>query len=174
MHSIYGFRYGKIARIPGLARKSLRAWMSRRPASLYADGRNFGKNSTFLDIILIIQKGSVKGQLRKPQTMKARDKMSRELKLISKTATQETRNYTMLTPEKRHRHFRNVMASVLQDAHDTWGEIWNEFQGQVTEGVMVNPEAERGHFVPKCGWPEFLEKMWILKHYLDYAKRFCE
>jgi hypothetical protein len=38
---------------------------------------------------------------------------------------------------------------------------------------MVTPEAEKG-FRPKCGWPEFLEKMWVLRHYLDYAKRYSE
>jgi hypothetical protein len=27
---------------------------------------------------------------------------------------------------------------------------------------------------PECGWPEFLEKMWLLRHYLDYAKRLSE
>ena len=100
--------------------------------------------------------------------------MSRELKLISNEALQEKQSNTMLTPEKRLRHFRNILASVLGDAQDTWGDIWEALQGQVTEGVMVLPEAEKGRFIPKCGWPEFLEKMWILKHYLDYAKRFCE
>lgn len=73
----------------------------------------------------------------------------------------------------RLRHFQNVTGSVLQNALDSWGDIWQEFQGTVTYGQLVTPEAERG-FKPKCGWPEFLEKMWLLKHYLDYAKKFCE
>lgn len=100
--------------------------------------------------------------------------MSKELKLISNVAPREKRSHAMLTPEKRLIHFRNILASVLGDAQDTWGDIWEALQGQVTEGVMVLPETEKGQFIPKCGWPEFLEKMWILKHYLDYAKRFCE
>jgi hypothetical protein len=37
---------------------------------------------------------------------------------------------------------------------------------------MVTPEMEEG-FKPACGWPEFLEKLWLLKHYLDYIHRFC-
>ncbi|MDY0041431.1 MAG: hypothetical protein RBS57_14060, partial [Desulforhabdus sp.] len=61
--------------------------------------------------------------------------------------------------------------AVLQDAQTTWGEIWKELQGEVTDGCMVLPQAENG-FNPRCGWPEFLEKMWLLKHYLDYASRF--
>jgi hypothetical protein len=36
---------------------------------------------------------------------------------------------------------------------------------------MILPDAERG-FVPECGWPEFLEKIWLLRHYVDYTKRF--
>lgn len=69
------------------------------------------------------------------------------------------------------KHFRSVAGVVLQDAQDTWAELWKELQGKVTDGVMILPQAEGG-FNPDCGWPEFLEKMWRLKHYLDYARRF--
>ncbi len=81
--------------------------------------------------------------------------------------------YPLPVPDQRLKNFRAVMGVVLDDAQKTWGEIWKEFQGQVTEGVLVLPEAEQG-FKPPCGWPEFLEKMWLLKHYLDYAKRFAD
>lgn len=62
---------------------------------------------------------------------------------------------------------------MLQDALDSWGEIWDQLQGSITHGVMVVPEAEK-NFEPECGWPEFLEKMWVLRHHLDHAKRICE
>ena len=75
--------------------------------------------------------------------------------------------------EKKLLHFRNVSVSVLQDALDTWGEIWDQLQGTITHGVMIVPEAEK-NFEPECGWPQFLEKMWLLRHYLDYARRFCD
>jgi hypothetical protein len=68
------------------------------------------------------------------------------------------------------RLLQNVAGVVLQDAQNVWAELWNEFQGVVTDGIMILPEVENG-FKPQCGWPEFLEKMWCLKHYLDYAKR---
>lgn len=97
--------------------------------------------------------------------------MSRQLKVISHG---EIHTHSMLTPEKRFRHFRNIVSSVLQDAEDMWGKIWDEFQGSVTDGVMILPEAERGEFIPGDGWPRLLENMWELKHYLDYAKRFCD
>jgi len=70
-------------------------------------------------------------------------------------------------------HLRNVNGALLQDALDTWGELWDQFQGSLTNGVMIVPEAEK-NFEPKCGWPEFLEKMWLLRHYIDHAKRICD
>lgn len=75
--------------------------------------------------------------------------------------------------EKQLRHFRNVNNSLLQDAVESWGEIWDQLQGTITHGVMVVPEAEK-NFEPECGWPEFLEKMWVLRRHIDHAKRFCE
>lgn len=76
-------------------------------------------------------------------------------------------------PQKQLRHFRNISGSLVQNALDTWGEIWDQLQGSLTHGVMVVPEMEK-NFEPECGWPEFLEKMWLLRHYLDQTKRFCE
>lgn len=97
--------------------------------------------------------------------------MSRQFKVIS---NREINTHSVITQDKRIKHFRNIMSSVLQDAQDKWGYIWDEFQGNVTDGVMVLPEAEEGRFIPKNGWPKLLENLWELKHYLDYAKRFCE
>lgn len=78
-----------------------------------------------------------------------------------------------VSPETQMRHFREVNASLLQGALDTWGEIWDQMQGSLTHGVMIVPEAAK-NFEPECGWPEFLEKMWTLRHYLDHAKRFSD
>ncbi len=75
--------------------------------------------------------------------------------------------------EDQRRHFRNVCGSLLQDALDEWGEVWDQFQGSLTHGAMIVPEMEK-NFVPECGWPEFLERLWLLRHYIDHAKRFCE
>jgi hypothetical protein len=99
--------------------------------------------------------------------------MPRQLKVITNSGEDEQHTYKVVLPEEMLRHFRTVTGSVLKDALNTWGDIWNEFQGSVTDGVMISPEAEKG-FNPRCGWPEFLEKMWLLKHYLDYTKRFCD
>lgn len=96
--------------------------------------------------------------------------MPRHFKILSAQA-ESTRE--ILTTDEKLRHFRNVSSSVLKEAQEVWGDIWDQFQGSVTHGFMVTPEADKG-FRPECGWPEFLEKMWLLKHYLDYAKRHCD
>ena len=69
------------------------------------------------------------------------------------------------------KHFRNVTGSVTQDAMNVWSEIWGELQEGVHDGVAIAPEANEG-FKPSCGWPEFMEKMWLLRHYLDFMDRF--
>jgi len=75
-------------------------------------------------------------------------------------------------PERVLKDFRYVVGSVNDSALNVWAELWKELQGSVTPGGLVAPEMEEG-FKPSCGWPEFLEKFWLLKHYLDYTRRFC-
>jgi len=70
-------------------------------------------------------------------------------------------------------HLLKVAGSISQDANKVWAEMWSEYKHLVTGGGMVAPEAA-AHFVPQCGWPEFLEKFWLLKHYLDSIQRICE
>jgi hypothetical protein len=52
-----------------------------------------------------------------------------------------------------------------------WSDIWGELENDVAIGVAVSPEDEKG-FTPSCGWPEFLEKMWVLRQNLDFLARF--
>jgi hypothetical protein len=70
-------------------------------------------------------------------------------------------------------HLLKVAGSVSQDANEVWTEIWGEFRRLVTGNGMVVPEAAE-QFVPACGWPEFLEKFWLMKHYLDSIQRICD
>ena len=76
------------------------------------------------------------------------------------------------TPLFQLEHLLKVSGSVAQDANKVWAEIWSELK-QMTAGGVVVPEARKG-FVPACGWPEFLEKFWLLKHYLDSIQRICD
>jgi len=80
---------------------------------------------------------------------------------------------TSVSGDRALRNFRYVVASVNDSALAVWAELWNELRGSVTTNGTVTPEMEEG-FKPACGWPEFLEKLWLLKHYLDYIHRFCK
>lgn len=77
------------------------------------------------------------------------------------------------TPLYQLEHLLKVSGSVAQDANKVWAEIWGELKQMTTGGGMVVPDAKQG-FVPACGWPEFMEKFWLLKHYLDSIQRICD
>lgn len=70
------------------------------------------------------------------------------------------------------KNVRYVIGSVNEDALKVWAELWEQLHDGVTPDGMVLPQMQQG-FTPACGWPEFLEKFWLLKHYLDYVHRFC-
>lgn len=70
-------------------------------------------------------------------------------------------------------HLLKVAASVNRDAMDVWAQLWGEFKPHVTSSGTVLPSMEKG-FVPTCGWPEFLERLLLLKHYLDSVSRVCQ
>jgi hypothetical protein len=69
------------------------------------------------------------------------------------------------------RHIRAVTASLLRGAVLEWDEVWRELREHVGRGPNVRPGAAEG-FVPSRGWPEFLERVWMLRHHLDSAMRF--
>jgi hypothetical protein len=75
--------------------------------------------------------------------------------------------------DRRLKHLRYVIAVVNDEAVKTWNDLWAELQPGVTPGGLVLPAMDKG-FKPSCGWAEFLEKFWLLKHYLDYTHRSCE
>lgn len=77
------------------------------------------------------------------------------------------------SPDRALKNFRYIVASVNDDAAKVWAELWNELREGVTPGGMVLKEMSHG-FTPSCGWAEFLEKFWLLKHYIDYIHRFCD
>jgi hypothetical protein len=74
-------------------------------------------------------------------------------------------------PQMELAHFRNVTSNVVQDALNAWSDIWGELDGNVACGAAVTPEDDKG-FTPSCGWPAFLEKMWVLRQNLDFLARF--
>ncbi len=66
-----------------------------------------------------------------------------------------------------------VVGRVLDSAQGVWADLWAELKPGVTPAGMVLPCMQHG-FTPSCGWPEFLEKFWLLKHYLDCSGRMCQ
>jgi len=77
------------------------------------------------------------------------------------------------TPLVHLEHLLRVAGSVAQDANRTWADIWGDLKRCTTLNGAITPEAEKG-FVPSCGWPEFLERFWLLKHYIDSIGRVCD
>jgi hypothetical protein len=74
----------------------------------------------------------------------------------------------------RIRHFRGVAAGVLVDAEKVWEEISYACQDprtceEILEGVEYPTER-----APSCGWPEFMEKLHLLGHYIHYTRRLCD
>ena len=75
------------------------------------------------------------------------------------------------SPQVELTQFRSVTGGVVQDALSVWADLWGELENGVACGAVIDPEAEKG-FQPSCGWPEFLEKMWVLRHHLEFVARF--
>jgi len=109
--------------------------------------------------------------------------MNQSLKLLKFDGEQSRTIAQATSPEVEFKHFQNVVGNVTQDALNTWDEIWGELQHAAHSGVMIVPEAleelpggdpeSAGPVLkPSCGWPEFMEKMWLLRHYLDFLARF--
>lgn len=76
------------------------------------------------------------------------------------------------SPLTEMEHLLKVAASITQDANDVWTDIWTQVKPLTASEGKAGEQQEAG-FVPPCGWPEFLEKLWLLKHYLDSVQRIC-
>jgi hypothetical protein len=68
--------------------------------------------------------------------------------------------------------FKNVTNNLVQDALTVWADLWAELDSQV--GPDGTDQETKKNFEPSCGWNEYLEKMWVLKHYLDFVKRLSQ
>ena len=68
--------------------------------------------------------------------------------------------------------FKNVTNNLVQDALTVWADLWAELDNQVELDDAEN--RNENQFEPSCGWNKYLEKMWALKHYLDFVKRLSQ
>jgi len=99
--------------------------------------------------------------------------MRRTFQLPEDARLKAVLNTTDRSAESALKNFRYIVAAVNDDALKAWADLWNQLREGVTPGGMLLPEMGQG-FTPSCGWAEFLEKLWLLKHYLDYIHRFCD
>jgi hypothetical protein len=65
--------------------------------------------------------------------------------------------------------FKRVTNGLMQDALNVWDELWAELDGRDSPNGITKLESG---FEPSCGWTEFLQKMWVLRHYLNFTKRY--
>jgi len=85
-----------------------------------------------------------------------------------KADLEESVSQRMLSTDQL-KDFKHVTNGLIQDAINVWDELWAELDGREASGAMVKLEAG---FEPSCGWTEFLQKMWTLRHYLNFIKRY--
>ncbi|HEX40917.1 MAG TPA: hypothetical protein ENN81_02515 [Phycisphaerales bacterium] len=96
-----------------------------------------------------------------------------EARLIRSPVKHDEGQVVPLAPLRDLEHLLKVAGSVAQDANKTWAELWRQLKPLRTASGIVLPKATEG-FVPSCGWPEFLEQLWLLKHYIDSIQRLSE
>ena len=86
-------------------------------------------------------------------------------------------NYDEMEVERinaKLRHFRGIAANVMKEAMKVWQQIWEECSDPRTcDDILGGDDTQDGE-IPLCGWPEFMEKLHLLGHYIDYTKRLCE
>jgi hypothetical protein len=69
--------------------------------------------------------------------------------------------------------FKNITNRMMQDALQVWAQLWGELESRVpSEGRELPSAAEKG--TSSYEWSEFIEKMWLLRHYLDFTKRLSQ
>jgi len=97
--------------------------------------------------------------------------MSQGVKLVRFDGEKSEPIATAPLPPAELAHFRVVTDNVVQDALNVWADLWGELEGVVVSGTMIDSEIQEG-FQPSCGWPAFLEKMWVLRGHLEFVARF--
>ncbi len=74
----------------------------------------------------------------------------------------------------RMRHFQGVAASVMEQAIQVWEDLLKELEDPRTPEEIIDGVPLSDGALPACGWPEFMEKLHLLGHYIDYTRRLCD
>ena len=75
--------------------------------------------------------------------------------------------------ESELRDFKNVVHNLMQDALTVWADAWAELDGRLPSGGKDTVESHQ-RLEPSCGWSEYFEKMWVLRHYLDFTRKLSQ
>ncbi len=88
--------------------------------------------------------------------------------------------YQKSTHKNDLQDFKNINNSLMQDALRIWSDLWAELDSSQNHISMPDSNSDsyntrkfqiEDEFEPSCGFSEFVKKMWILRSYLDFAKR---
>jgi len=74
--------------------------------------------------------------------------------------------------QRRLRDLRYLIAAIDAEAIEAWSSLWRELPEVDSEGDPAG-SSPGGAFEPPGGWPKFVERFWLLKHYLDSIHRLC-
>ncbi|AEB10257.1 hypothetical protein [Desulfobacca acetoxidans] len=102
--------------------------------------------------------------------------MERSLKDASRTCRtdDEIAQEEIARTNARLRHFRGIAVTVMHDALEILEEIWDSCQDPRSWKEILDGVPEPAARTPTGGWPEFYERLHLLRAYIDYAKRLCE
>jgi hypothetical protein len=89
--------------------------------------------------------------------------------VMPKLTAQQTEPDSRGLSQEDLRDFKHVTNGLIQEAINVWDELWAELDGTDESAALVKLETG---FEPSCGWTEFLQKMWTLRHTLDFVKRY--
>ncbi|MFH1438263.1 MAG: hypothetical protein ABIJ56_21320, partial [Pseudomonadota bacterium] len=95
------------------------------------------------------------------------------LKTVISDALRYRKDQTLWNAEEL-KHFRVVTRGLVIDALEVLGEIKRECQDQSGPDEILEGKGPVTEGLPHCGWSELMEKLHLLEHYLDYAKRLSE
>jgi len=70
--------------------------------------------------------------------------------------------------------FAELLGGVMNEARKLCEEMWAACQDDRTCEEIIEGIGEPMNKEPACGWAEFMEKLHLLRHYIDYAKRLCD
>lgn len=83
------------------------------------------------------------------------------------------RSAAEVSPGGELQEFKNITNQIMQDALHVWAQLWGELESRVPSEDGKMP-CGAGKEISSWEWSDFIEKMWLLRHYLDFTKRLSQ